>query len=49
MKDFEEYKKNNTSYDWVIRDLIISIQTLRKQVIVLSIGIGIVGIVGVIF
>ena len=49
MKDFEDYKKNNTSYDWVIRDLMIAIQTLKKQVIILSVGIGIVGILGVIF
>jgi hypothetical protein len=45
MKDYEEY----SAIDWIIRDLMIEIQRLKKQVLVLGIGLTIVGIVGIIF
>ncbi len=45
MKDLKEYY----APDWVLLDLVKSIQTLRKQNIVLSIGLVAVAILGVIF
>jgi hypothetical protein len=45
MKDYDEY----SAIDWIIRDLMIEIQRLKKQVLVLGIGLTIVGIVGIIF
>jgi hypothetical protein len=45
MKDYDEY----SAIDWIIRDLMIEIQKLKKQVLVLGIGLTIVGIVGIIF
>jgi hypothetical protein len=45
MKDYEEY----SAIDWIIRDLMIEIQRLKKQVILLGVGLTIVGIIGIIF
>jgi hypothetical protein len=35
MKDFEEYKRKNTAVDWIIRDMMIEINKLRKRVVYL--------------
>lgn len=47
MKKYEDYKKdNNTSIDWVIRDLMIDILKLKRDlkvtglcIVILSIGV----------
>ena len=48
MKDFDYYKKNNTSYDRVLKDIIDEVNTIKQTLLILCVGLTIYGIMGMI-
>ena len=47
MKKYEDYKKENTAPDWIIRDIMIELNRLRSAVITIGVGLFIAGVIGI--